>query len=166
MDFETLFNGYKARIDMFIDKCEDLCYNPTFEEYITLKTAFYEAYDFKREMRQMSKTSEEFRQKFREVLKYKHYLIPEFEPIRVFEQVIKLRQKRMASFNEIKAENSNNAKKQKYIYTLELYCKALDQKEKATKLNQNFPRETKLGIPTMDKILSSKIMASELERIA
>lgn len=163
MDFETLFNGYKARIDMFIDRCEGLCYNPTFEEYLTLKQAFYEAYDYKREMRQLSKNSEDFRQKFREVLKYKHYLIPEFEPIRVFEQVIKLRQKRMASFNEIVAENEHNSKKQKYLYTLELYCKALDKKEKATKLNQNFPRETKLGIPTMEKIMSSKIISAEIE---
>ena len=166
MDFETLFEGYKARIDMFIDKCEDLCYNPTFEEYLILKQAFYEAYEFKREMRQMSKGNEDYRLKFREVLKYKHYLIPEFEPIRVFEQVIKLRQKRLASYNEIIAANENNAKKQKYIYTLDLYCKALDEKEKATKLNQNFPRETKLGIPTMDKILSSKIITIDLERVA
>ena len=166
MEFETLFDGYKARIDMFIDRCENLCYNPTFNEYLTLKEAFYEAFEFKREMRQMSKSSEEYRQKFREVLKYKHYLIPEFEPIRVFEQVIKLRQKRMASFNEIVAENENNSKKQKYIYTLELYCKALDEKEKATKLNQNFPRETKLGIPTMDKIMSSKMISIDLDRVA
>ena len=166
MEFETLFDGYKARIDMFIDRCENLCYNPTFNEYLTLKDAFYEAFEFKREMRQMSKSSEEYRQKFREVLKYKHYLIPEFEPIRVFEQVIKLRQKRMASFNEIVAENENNSKKQKYIYTLQLYCKALDEKEKATKLNQNFPRETKLGIPTMDKIMSSKMISIDLDRVA
>lgn len=163
MDFDTLFEGYKARIDYFIDKCEGLCYNPSFEEYLTLKQAFYEAYDFKKEMRQMSKTDEIFRQKFREVLKYKHYLIPEFEPIRVFEQVIKLRQKRQASYNEIVAENSNNSKKEQYLYTLKMYCKALDKKEMATKLNQNFPRETKLGIPTLDKMLSSKIITIELE---
>ncbi len=163
MDFDTLFDGYKTRIDYFIDKCENLCYNPSFEEYLTLKQAFFEAYTFKKEMRQMSKTDEIFRQKFREVLKYKHYLIPEFEPIRVFEQVIKLRQKRMATYDEIVQENSNNAKKEKYLYTLNLYCKALDKKEMATKLNQNFPRETKLGIPTLDKMLSSKIITIELE---
>lgn len=166
MEFDALFQGYKTRIDMFIDRCEGLCYNPTFEEYLTLKQAFYEAYDFKREMRQMSKGSEEYRQKFREVLKYKHYLIPEFEPIRIFEQVIKLRQKRQASFDEIVAQNENNAKKQKYLLTLQLYCKKLDEKEKATKLNQNFPRETKLGIPTMDKMLSSKFINIDLEHIA
>ena len=40
------------------------------------------------------------------------------------------------------------------------------EKEKATKLNQSFPRETKLGIPTMDKILSSKIISIDLDRVA
>ena len=159
MDFDKLFEGYKTRIDYFINECETLCYNPTFKEYVSLKQAFLEAYDLKRQMRQLSRDGDENRQKFREVLKYKHYLIPEFEPIRIFEQVIKQRQKRMDSYNEIMEHAGKTPSEQKYVVTVQMYCKALDQKEMATKLNQSFPRETKLGIPSLDKMLSSKIIS-------
>ena len=162
-NFDTLFNNYKKHIDTFISLYEQLPDNPSFGQYMNLRNVYYLSRQDKREIKRAMIEDNSLKVHLRDVLEYNFYKIPEFEPIKKFEQVIKFRERRSIAYNVISKNAKKGTKSSQYVSALNSYCADLSEREMATKLSEKFPKETTRPLPPPEELLkNAKVVAPKV----
>ena len=163
-NFDLLFNDYKKTIDSFINQYEQLPENPTLKQYLDLRNVYYASKQIKREIKKAMMEDSSLKIHLKDVIEYNFYKIPEFEPIKKFEQVIKLRERRDLAKEVVNNSSKKSAKNAQYITALNAYCEQLGEQELNTKLSEKFPKATARQLPSQEDLskLVSKVSAEEV----
>lgn len=151
--FDLLFCNYKKHIDVYIDMYDKLPDNPTLGQYLELRSVYYLSRQAKRDIKKAMEADSSLKVHLKDVLDYKFYKIPEFEPIKQFEHVIKLRDRREVSLNLVVSQTRKTQNNLKYISTLNDYCNRLDELERNTKLSEKFPKATARPLPAQADLI-------------